>query len=554
MFAGLWERLFAKEAHNQGLVSVEPETVLTELARVRLPPQLDAATSLITKVLGGSPDIIRREITVAGARLAVIYIEGLADKSEVERVLNGLLIQRPKVEQVGLDLGSSLKRWREAGLPVGGIRSGSTLEDVAKALLDGETCLMGTGWDEVLILDTTGWEKRAVAEPETEAAVRGPREGFIENLSTNVSLIRRRLRHPNLRLEDYTVGELTRTSVTALYIEGIAREKLVDEVRWRLTRIKIDGILESCYLEELIEDAPFSPFPTILNTEGPDVVCAALLEGRVCILTDGTPFALLVPATFPVYIMTPEDYNQRWPVAVGIRVIRYLGLFIVPSLYVAFTTFHQEMLPTPLAVSLFMQREQVPYPVLVEAVIMQTTFEILTEAGLRLPRPLGQTIGIVGVLVIGEATVRAGLISAAMVIVVSATAIASYTIPVYDMTQAIRILRFPMIFLAATLGLFGILTGLIIIAIHLVSLRSFGVPFLAGFAPFVRRAQRDIIFRAPWWAMQTRPELVASDNRERQGPNLKPKPPESTSSGANETEAEALGGGNPTGTNGRKHR
>ncbi|HHY92609.1 MAG TPA: spore germination protein, partial [Firmicutes bacterium] len=525
---GFLRRLFTARPPEHRLNLPAPENVLGELAKLSLPPYLVAAVKLIKETFGNCPDVVSREVKVEGVALAALYIDGLANKEEVEKILDSLLLQRPLVERAGLTLGTSLQRWQEAGLAVGEIHTARTVGEVVTALLNGETCLLGDEWGQALLADTKGWEKRAVTEPEVEPTVRGPREGYVENLRTNTSLIRRRLRHPNLRIEHLVLGDLTNTQVAILHIKGIANDKIVDEVRRRLQRIKIDGVLESGYLEELIEDAPLSPFPTIWHTERPDRTVAALLEGKVAILTDGTPFALSVPATLSGFMQAPEDYYERWPVSLGIRVFRYLGLFLsmfLPSLYVAITTFHQEMLPTPLAVSLALQRERVPYPAVVEAFLMQIIFEILVEAGVRLPRALGQAIGIVGALVIGEAAVRAGLISAAMVIVISATAISSFVVPTFDLAIAVRMLRLPMIIFGAVLGLFGIFTGLLLILIHLATLRSFGVPYLAGWAPFMRRDQKDMVLRAPWWAMRTRPELVGFADLEREAENLKPHAP-----------------------------
>ena len=229
-----------------------------------------------------------------------------------------------------------------------------------------------------------------------------------------------------------------------MFIKGIVNDKVVEEVRKRLDRIDIDGILESGYIEELIQDETYTPFPTVYNTERPDVIAAGLLEGRIAILVDGTPFVLLVPALFTQYFQSAEDYYQRSDFGL-LRMLRYLALFIAllgPSLYIAITTFHQEMLPTALLISLAAQREGVPFPAFIEALMMEVTFEILREAGVRMPRAVGQAVSIVGALVIGQAAVEAGIVSAAMVIVVSITAIANFSFPSFNMAISIRILRF----------------------------------------------------------------------------------------------------------------
>lgn len=524
-----FSRLLRRPRPRHNLATDIPaQEVLSFLSQVSLPQKSADVVQAIKEVLGNSNDLITREIKISGTSLSIAYINGLVDKKLVKVLLESLLLKRPLVEQAGLSLDANIDRWHQMGLPLGQIKVVKNLSEVITGLLNGNTCLVGDGWSQALLADTEGWEKRAITEPQTSTVVRGPREGFVENMRTNTALIRRRLRHPNLRVEELVVGDISNTSVSILYLEGIANSKIVAEVRERIKRIKIDGVLEGHYVESMIEDNPYSPFPQVWTTERPDTVAADLLEGRVAILTDGTPFALTVPLRFAALLQSPEDYYQRWSLSLYLRPFRYLGLGItafLPALYVAITTYHQEMLPTPLLISILMQRERVPYPAVVEALVMQITFEILLEAGARLPRALGQAIGIVGALVIGDAAVRAGLVSPAMVIVISATAIASFTFPSFDLTNTVRLIRIPMILLAAVLGLFGLFSGLIVMMIHLVNLRSFGIPYLQGMAPFSLSDQKDYLMRAPWWKMRTRPELSSKKDIIRQAPDQGPKPP-----------------------------
>lgn len=251
--------------------------------------------------------------------------------------------------------------------------------------------------------------------------VRGPRDSFVETLETNIALIRRRIKHPGLRMESTVIGKLTLTDVVVAYVEGVSRHGVADEVRRRLGRIEIDGVLESGQIEGLIEDQPLSPFPQVMRSERPDRVAAALTEGRVAILVDGTPFVLMIPATLSTFLTASEDYYERPFIGTFLRLLRYLALAIslsLPSLYVALTTFHQEMLPTPLVLSIAAQRRGVPFPALVEALMLEFAFEILREAGVRLPRIIGQAVTIAGTLVVGDAAVRAGLVSPFMVVIV----------------------------------------------------------------------------------------------------------------------------------------
>ena len=313
-----------------------------------------------------------------------------------------------------------------------------------------------------------------------------------------------------------------------MYIQGIANEKVVEEVRKRLTRIEIDSILEGGYIEELIQDETYTIFPTVFHTERPDVIAAGLLEGRIAIFVDGTPFVLLVPVIFSQFFSAAEDYYQRSDIATLLRLLRYLAFFIAllaPSLYIAVTTFHQEVLPPGLLFSLMAQREGVPFPAFIEALLTELIFELLREAGIRMPRAVGQAVSIVGALVIGQAAVGAGIISASMVIVVSITAISSFIIPAYNLAISVRILRFGMMGLAASFGFLGVIVGIIAVMQHLCQLRSFGVPYMAPFGPIVMADQKDAILRAPWWGMFSRPRFVSQRNvsREDNSSNTEPR-------------------------------
>ena len=393
------------------------------------------------------------------------------------------------------------------------------MDDALLHVLSGDTVLFLEGYQTCIVASTRGWRDRAVSEPQSQTVVRGPRDSFTETLRTNTALIRRRIKSPKLWIESQQIGEFTKTDIALVYIDGIADEQVIQEVKERLSKIDIDGILESGYIEELIQDEDYTPFPTMHNTERPDSVAAGLLEGRIAILVDGTPFVLMVPALFIQFFQAAEDYYQRADISTLIRLMRYMAFFLAlltPSAYIALTTFHQEMLPFALLISIAAQREGVPFPAIIEAFIMEITFEILREAGVRLPRAVGSAISIVGALVLGEAAVQAGLVSPAMVIVVSITAISNFVSPVYDMAIAVRMLRFILMVLAATFGLFGIILGLILMILHLCSLRSFGVPYMTPMAPFVKRDQKDVLIRRSIKKMKTRPKLINEKNISRQ--------------------------------------
>jgi spore germination protein KA len=469
-------------------------------------------------------DLVFREFSIFQTKKAVlIYIDGLNDSNQLEL---HLLKQLMSAENILLR-GASLKKLLDQYVTVAQTTEVQTIEKLLEHLLSGEAVLLVDGETFAIALSVKKWDHRAVEEPLTEAVIRGSREGFTENIRTNTALLRRRIRTENLKMESMKIGRVTKTDVVIAFIDGIVTDSVVTEIKSRLERIDIDGVLESGYIEELIEDNPFSPFPQIQNSERPDVVAANLLEGRVALFVDGTPFVLITPVTLYGLMQASEDYYERAFIMTMLRWIRFLFILIallLPSLYIAITTYHQEMLPTNLLLSVASARESSPFPAFFEALMMEITFEALREAGVRLPRPVGSAVSIVGALVIGQAAVQAGIVSAPMVIVVSITGIASFTIPRFNLGVSIRMLRFPIMIMAGVLGLFGIVIGLLIILIHLSKLRSLGVPYLSPMAPITWDNLKDVLIRAPHWAQGLRPRVFGYQNPQRRAPNLRPRP------------------------------
>lgn len=487
----------------------------------------------IKNAVGNSTDVITREIyggKAQNVKLGIIYTDGLADTKAIRDLIESLLLHIKEIEgnSIATLLKDILDSLKEHVITIGGIKEINDFETLYTSVLSGDTVILIDGYTKALVVSTRGWEDRGVTEATNETNIRGPREAFTETLRTNTALIRRKIKSSNLWLETKQIGRVTKTDVAIMYIKGIANDNIVEEVHRRINRIDVDSILESGYIEEFIQDEQYSPFPTIYYTERPDVVSAALLEGRIAILVDGTPEVLLVPVVFFQFLQTSEDYYQRADIGSFLRILRFVAFFIGllgPSLYIAITTFHQEMLPTQLLLSLIAQREGVPFPAFVEALLMELTFEILREAGVRLPRSVGQAVSIVGALVIGQAAVEAGIVSAAMVIVVAVTAISSFASPAYNLAISIRMLRFIFMCLAASFGLYGILIGLIAMNLHLASLRSFGIPYISPLAPFNLADQKDMILRFPRWSMRTRPRLFSQKNKNRMSNTIKnPKP------------------------------
>lgn len=490
-----------------------------------LSPDLKTNLASIRRELGASPDLIIRCLQLgSGAEStgALLFIDGLIDQQVVNRdvifpLLNG--IKGGKIQN-GDDF---LNYLAQNVLAVGEVKKELRFERVVEALLEGDTILLVDGRREALLLATKGWEKRAINEPDAERIILGPHDGFTENLRTNTAMLRRKITDPGLHFEELKLGRRTRTGVVIAYLKGVVNEKLVEEVRRRLKRVNIDMILDANYLTEFISDAPFSLFPTVAFTERPDVVAAKLLEGRVAIFVDGTPVVDTVPTLFVEYFQSPDDYNFPFYYATIIRFFRYLAFFLAvlsPALFVALGSFHQELIPTALLITITAATEGTPFPLVVEVVMMGAIFEIIREAGIRLARPVGQTISIVGALVIGEAVVSAGLVGAPTIIVVAVTAITTFLVP--DLLGPGIFLRLIYTLLAGVLGAYGIMLGVLFTLLHLASLRSFGVPYLSPLAPLSAGDLKDVIVRAPIWAMGTRPRLIGWLRPQRQPVGLRP--------------------------------
>lgn len=492
----------------------------------RLSPCLSENQQHLQQAFQTTADVVLYEFTLFDNRTGLlVYVEGLIDSHHLASdVLQRLTKSKREGDEAPQQL-FNIERLALEFITLAERKWASTLMEVEELVVDGLAVLLVDGETTALGLSAASRRGRSITEPDTETLIRGPREGFIENIGTNISLVRRRLPTTEFKIESMKIGRYTKTEVALCYLDDLANPAIVDEMRRRLKRIDIDGVIDAGYLEELVEDSPFSPFPQVQNSERPDVVVASLLEGKVAVLTDGSPFALIAPINLWAALQAAEDYYERYMIVSLIRWLRYLFLILalfLPSLYVAITTFHQEMLPTKLLLSVAAAREVTPLPAVVEALLMEITFEALREAGVRLPKAVGSAISIVGALVIGQAAVQAGMASAPMVIIVSITGVASFTIPRYNFAIAIRMLRFPMILLAGTLGLFGIVIGFIGITIHLSQLRSFGIPYLYPLSPFSSVGLKDTLLRVPRWAMGLRPLQLSKANVRRQGPNMKP--------------------------------
>lgn len=467
-----------------------------EITQGKLPQSLDEFTNGLQDRLGISTDIIYRFMKLGPLAAVIIYIEGMADPQEMihaihedEDLFNAFSNPEPA---------SCLQLLKTRTLALGKVGEVRDYPRVERELLAGNSIVFIDGGEIALSAGTEALKQRAVEDASSQSVVRGPREGFTESLRDNTALIRRRIQNPKLRIEERILGKQTQTNIAVMYIEGNVDPGVLQELRRRLDAARLDSVLESNYIEEMIQDRQYSPFPTVYNTERPDSAASALLEGRITVLVEGTPFVLIVPALFVQFFQSSEDYYQRSDFASLVRILRYFCFIVAlltPAFYIAITTFHQEMIPTSLLISLIGQRQGIPFPAFFEASLMEITFEILREAGIRLPKSIGQSVSIVGTLVIGQAAVDAGLVSAAMVIVVAITAISNFALPAFNIGISVRMLRFGMMVIGASFGLYGIIVALLILGLHLCSLESMGLPYMTSFAPWQWKSQKDSLIR-----------------------------------------------------------
>ncbi|WP_406542423.1 spore germination protein [Clostridium ljungdahlii] len=527
MFNYIYKKFKFTQLKNTNVIS---ENSKGKIPQPKLSTSLEDNLNVLKNILGSSSDIIYREFSF-GSKLqinaAIIFLDGMTEKATINKLIIKPFMYDSKLCNLENELElNSIDVIKNCMLSVGNVKQVALVNQIIDACLSGDTIFLVDGCQEALIVHSKGWETRGVEEPKTEAVVRGPREGFCETMVTNMTLLRRKIQNPNLTFETMKIGTQTNTNICVVYLKGVVNPKLIKEIKHRLNKINTDSILESGYIEQFIEDAPYSIFPTIGNSEKPDTAAAKILEGRAAILVDGTPFVLTMPMLFIEGFQSSEDYYSRPYFASILRFLRFLCFFISvfsPATYVMLSTFHQELIPTTLLFTMAAGREGVPFPAVIEAGLMIITFEILREAGVRLPCPVGQAVSIVGALVIGEAAVTAGLVSGLMVIVIALTAVSSFVIPVY--TDVISILRMVFLILAGILGIFGIGIGLLIVLVHIVSLRSFGTPYFAPFSPLSTEDLKDSFVRIHLWSMFTRPSTIGWHNLKRQDSSAKPEPP-----------------------------
>lgn len=465
-------------------------------ARVRLNRDLMENMVKVRALSQNSTDLLERQIEVSGVPVAILMCEGMVNLQLFTQIL-----VRPLTE-LSLENadGEAVARWvsRETVLS-GDQKEFFTYDELFSFLMAGFVVLLIDGVDRGIACGMQGYSFRSVSEPSTEMNITGSREGFVEPIRVNQTMIRRRLRSPSLKFEMYPIGEKSRTDICLVYLTDTADPRMVEEVKRRLGKLSSDILLSQGYLRPYLEGQPFSPFSSVGTTERPDTLCAKINEGRIGILVDGTPFALVVPYLFEEHFQSMDDYSYRPYYGSFIRLLKYFAFLLsifLPGGYVAITSFSPEMLPDSLLFNIAASEQQTPFSMMTEALVIHLIYEIMREAGLRLPRPVGHAVSIIGALVIGDAAVKAGIIGSSMVMVVALTALSSFVVP--SLYEPAAILKFVFILVGGTWGLFGISVGFVLLLTNLCALESLGVPVMAPLSPCAPADLRDGLWRTGW--------------------------------------------------------
>ena len=483
---------------------------------------LETNITILENAFQNCGDIVKRRFFVGEKKdiaVYMIYTDNIVNGSAIEESILTNIMNRCRID--GKKEGM-LKRLNEEVIAIGEMNEVKTFQEIFDAVLLGDTILLMDENDIALQASTKGFPSRGVSEAKTEVVVQGPKDAFTEIGATNIVLIRRRIRDTKLKVKRTKVGKRSKTDVAILYMEDIVRKEILQEVEYRINQIDIDVILDSGYIDQLLENRWLSPFPQLQMTERPDKAASALLEGRVVIVIDNTPFVVIAPATLNVFFQASEDYYDRWEIMSFIRLIRYCAGFLavaLPGLYIALTVFHPSMLPTNLALKIAETRQNIPFPAVGEILIMELAFELLREAGIRLPSPVSSTIGIVGGIIIGQAAVEAGIVSPSVVIVSALTGICTFVIPNIALVSGLRLTKYIVLIFSAFLGLYGFWLALILMLIHMASLKSFHIPFLYPFCSASVNNYNDLedsIFRLPLWFMKKRPIFSNDKHRQRE--------------------------------------
>ena len=440
----------------------------------------------------------------------IVYIDGLVDTSSINNFVLRPLMLKKKVNDKNIEIADLSQYVDTCLLPQNSVKKVNEFKDILSGINSGDCLLFIDTLNVAFNIDVKSYKQRSIETPQNESVIRGPQEGFVENLRTNTSLLRRAINNENFIIENIPVGKISQTKCGVCYMQNIANGDLVSEVKYRLNNLDVDSILSTGQLEQLIEDNDSFGMPQVITTERPDKCAKYLLQGRVIVLVNGNPYALIMPATIEDFLFSPEDTNLRPLFANflrGIRIIAAIITLLLPGIYIAITSFHQEILPTELLFSILAARENVPFPIIFELLLMEFSFELIRESGLRVPSLIGSTIGIVGALILGDAAVNAGIVSPILIIIVAITGIASFAIPDFAFGFHVRIFRFYFIALGFVAGFLGIGVGLFTYITALCSLKSFGVPYTTPLSPSLD-SKGNGYFVPPIWKQEYRARFI----------------------------------------------
>lgn len=486
----------------------------------QLTPDLNQTIKAVETLFQNCNDVVKKKFQLnrpsGTVGMYIIYIDGLTDSAMVERTIIKPLLWEWK-NKPETDLFQDILTQEVETVD---IKTVYEFDAVLGSVFKGDTAIFIDGYEKALVISSKKLPLRSIQESDSEPVMRGPRDSFNESIRMGTALIRRRIRDTKLKVVQGSLGQRSRSDYALMYMEDLAEPGLVDQIKEEMEAYDVDALYDSGMLAHLMDKKWYSPFPQIQSTERPDKTASAILEGRVAILLDNSPEALIVPATFNTFFQASDDYYNRWSVATFARILRYVAALLaigLPGLYVAITSFHTEVLPTGLLLAIAAARSAVTFPVVVEVLLMELEFELLREAGIRLPGQMGNTIGVVGGLIVGQAAVEAGLVSTIVVIVVALTAIASFAIPNEEFISAFRLLKFFVLLASAFLGLYGFLLAMLVIAIHLAGLSSYGVPYMmpAVSGIYEQEENKDFILRLPIKTMWKRPIFTKQGQRRR---------------------------------------
>lgn len=497
-------KLLSKE---QGMQAERPQE---DVPDVPLSADVEANAERMMQALQQSSDVLRVPLGKGRQAAALLYLKSLTDEARQQRDLIRPLLA------VYLQYGN----WErfDNNIPIQQRKTVQRLPDAVALLLSGWSLLGIPDRQGFYAYKTNQEPSRSVSKAENQSIVIGPQEAFTESLDTNLALIRKRLKTPKLKVETFKVGEMTQTDVAVLSVSGLVNDRYLKEIRKRIQNVETDSLLDTGDLTQLLDDQPLSPFPQFNQTERPESIAAGLADGKVAVLVDGSCYGFTGPGNFIEFFQSPEDYFNRWMSSSLLRLLRVFGVLVsltFSAIYVSVLTYHYEIIPANMLKTIAQSRARVPFPPIYEAFFLELALEVLREAGARLPTKVGQTMGIVGGIVIGQAAVSAGLTSNVMIIVVSLSALASFVTPSYVMGNAVRVVRFPLIVLAGLWGFLGMMIGLTVILLHLLNLSSLGAPYFSPFSPLKLSDLKDTLLRMPTQLMMFRPSITRTKNDQR---------------------------------------